>query len=69
MCNYWCNFVKNGDPNGKDADGTDMPYWSPYTKETPYGMNFLTDGPVLDKTEDSEFKKFMIERITEELLQ
>lgn len=69
MCNYWCNFIKKGDPNGQDADGTDMPYWSPYKKETPYGMNFLTDGPYLDKTEDSEFKKFMIDRITEDLLQ
>ncbi len=68
MCNYWTNFVKNGDPNGQDADGTDMPYWSPYTKETPYGMNFVTDGSYLDKKEDSEFKKFMIDRITEDLL-
>lgn len=67
MCNYWCNFVKNGDPNGKDADGSEMPYWSPYTKESPYGMVFAADGPYLDKNEDSEFKKFMIDRITENL--
>lgn len=68
MCNYWCNFVKNGDPNGQDADGTEMPYWSPYTEKTPYGMNFVTDGAYLDKNEDSKFKKFMIERITEDLM-
>lgn len=68
MCNYWCNFIKNGDPNGKDADGSDMPYWNPYTKETPHSMIFATDGPYVDKKEESEYKKFMIDRITEDLL-
>ena len=42
MCNYYCNFIKSGDPNGKDADGTVMPYWSPYTKETQNNMKLLT---------------------------
>ncbi len=40
MCNYWANFVKCGDPNGKDADGEDMPIWKPYTDETPCRMIF-----------------------------
>lgn len=31
MCNYWTNFIKNGDPNGKDADGSDMAEWKPFT--------------------------------------
>lgn len=44
MCNYWSNFVKTGNPNGKDADGTDMPEWIPYTKETPCDMVFCKDG-------------------------
>ena len=30
MCNYWANFIKTGDPNGKDADGSGMPEWKPY---------------------------------------
>lgn len=25
MCNYWTNFAKTGNPNGKDADGVPMP--------------------------------------------
>ena len=33
MCNYWANFIKNGDPNGPDADGTPMPKWDAWTKE------------------------------------
>ncbi len=40
MCNYWANFVKCGDPNGKDADGEDMPLWKPYTDDTPCRMIF-----------------------------
>ena len=31
MCNYLCNFIKNGNPNGKDCDGLDMPEWKPFT--------------------------------------
>ena len=30
MCNYFSNFARTGDPNGKDADGTDMPKWETY---------------------------------------
>ncbi len=30
MCNYFTNFARTGDPNGKDADGTDMPRWETY---------------------------------------
>ena len=30
MCNYFANFARTGDPNGKDADGTDMPTWLTY---------------------------------------
>ena len=30
MANYYANFVKTGNPNGKDSDGTDMPEWQAY---------------------------------------
>jgi para-nitrobenzyl esterase len=35
MCNYWANFVKCGNPNGLDADGSPMPEWRPYTLVEP----------------------------------
>ena len=44
MCNYFADFIKTGDPNGKDADGTDMPLWEPYTADAPYEMHFTSDG-------------------------
>ena len=31
MCNYLCNFIKNGNPNGKDCDDVALPEWKPYT--------------------------------------
>lgn len=40
MCNYWCNFFKNGDPNGLDADETPMPAWAAYTEEKPATIHF-----------------------------
>jgi para-nitrobenzyl esterase len=50
MCNYWANFIKNGDPNGKDADGTEMPVWEPYSAETPKAMWWRDQPtPVIDK--------------------
>jgi para-nitrobenzyl esterase len=68
MCNYWANFIKNGDPNGEDADGTDMPKWLPYTKETPYDMLLSTEGVVQEEKGENPFKQFLIERTSEGLL-
>jgi len=31
MCNYLCNFVKTGNPNGKDSDDSLLPEWKAYT--------------------------------------
>lgn len=31
MCNYLCNYIKTGNPNGKDSDGSDLPLWKPFT--------------------------------------
>jgi para-nitrobenzyl esterase len=48
MCNYWSNFVKNGDPNGCDADGTKMPEWKPYSDDCICTMIFSSNGAVSD---------------------
>ncbi len=29
MCDYWSNFIKNGDPNGEGYDGKKLPVWDP----------------------------------------
>ena len=43
MCNYWTNFARTGDPNGLDADGTPMPEWKAYTKESPHVIRFYDE--------------------------
>ena len=53
MCNYWTNFVKTGDPNGTDIDGTKMPEWLPYKEGQACDMVFKTEGPVVT-VKDSE---------------
>lgn len=67
MCNYWCNFVKFGDPNGHDHDGISMPEWNPYSKEMPYDMVFRTRGPRLEKRAKRCLQSFLTEHITEQL--
>ncbi len=65
MCNYWCNFIKNGDPNGDDIDGTMMPVWKPYTKETPSSMIFRTEGPCPeDRLAERPFTSFLIGEVS-----
>jgi para-nitrobenzyl esterase len=59
MCNYWANFIRSGDPNGKDSTGEDMPYWEPYTVDAPYGMLFA-DRPEFLKEEPSEIMQFLL---------
>lgn len=40
MCDYWCNFIKNGDPNGLDSQGNQLPLWPKLTEEAPARMVF-----------------------------
>jgi len=56
MCNYWTNFAKTGDPNGPYNDGTPMPKWTPFTKESPQNIQFfdeisMSEGPYSEKRE------------------
>ena len=42
MCDYLCNFIKNGNPNGKDLCGEPLPQWNSYTSEKSNFMEFTT---------------------------
>lgn len=60
MCNYFTNFIKNGDPNGHDADGTPMVKWEPYTAESKNEMHFTADG-CKSAVQSDEFKDALID--------
>ena len=62
MCNYLTNFIKNGNPNGCDADGSKMPEWLPYKSGAQYGITFTGNGPVPEITE-TPFKNFIKEHL------
>ena len=67
MCDYFCNFIKNGDPNGTDLNGETLPVWSTWTEEKPCTMHFLRDGakPVTEPL--SPLKQFLSDRIMERM--
>ena len=61
MCDYWCNFIKTGNPNGMGTDGKELPAWAPYTKEGRDGMSFASQGATPQHGE-SEFMRFLVEK-------
>lgn len=67
MCDYWCNFIKYGDPNGMGTDGTELPKWLPYTKEGRDGMSFASEGATPQHGE-TEFMKFLVEKKMQSVL-
>ena len=42
MCDYWCNFIRTGDPNGTDSQGEALPVWPRFDGERPVRMEFDT---------------------------
>lgn len=65
MCNYWCNFIKTGDPNGCDADGSTMPVWPAYSNSNPKDMVFGTDGPYIAEREEACLENYLRDRLVE----
>lgn len=66
MCNYYCNFIKTGDPNGVDIDGTEMPKWEEYGKSSSKGVHFTLDG-IRPDTDETKFKRLLIDKAKESL--
>lgn len=60
ICNYLTNFIKNGDPNGSDADGSEMVRWNPFTSEYKNEMRFTPNG-CKTTLQNSEFVEFITE--------
>ncbi len=67
MCDYFCNFIKTGDPNGEDICGLKLPKWDPWTGEAPCTMMFLRDGAKPDAEQMTPFKRFISGKIMERI--
>jgi para-nitrobenzyl esterase len=59
MCNYLCNFIATGNPNGADSTGEIMPHWAPCTADEPYGMLFADETQFV-KENPSPLMEFLI---------
>lgn len=44
MSSYFVNFIKTGNPNGKDYDGTDLPLWKNSEEDSYNIMTFTSEG-------------------------
>lgn len=67
MCDYFCNFIRTGDPNGKDLCGQALPRWEAWSEEKPCTMMFLKDGAAPSAEPLSPFKRFISGRIMERM--
>lgn len=63
MCNYWAEFIRKGDPNGMDADGTPMERWEIFTGRNPNLMTFHEKPRTQSKTV-GEMMRFLMENIS-----
>ena len=59
VSSYWANFVKTGDPNGKDTIVEELPEWKSFTAENEFVMEF-TDKPEESKVKADALMKFRI---------
>ena len=62
ICDYWCNFIKTGDPNGFDLNGNRLPEWQTYTGDNRREMQFTPDGAV-PSADNSAFIRFLLEQL------
>lgn len=68
LCDYWTNFMKYGDPNGKSGGvsvGVPLPEWTPYTAESEKLMEINYDLRMTDVPEDDYARFVCAEILTE----
>ena len=67
MCDYFCNFIKTGNPNGKDLNGEELPKWEIWSEDTPCSMRFTGNGAVPEKEALPPLKAFVQARIMDRM--
>ncbi len=62
ISSYWANFVKTGDPNGKDSAGYDLPRWEVFDKKDGFMMLFKDSPQKHPARTDEKTKKLITEK-------
>ena len=65
MSDYIVNFVKTGNPNGEDADGTPMPEWKPFTTADPEVIWFKDTGSECEVNPPAEITQIVQKALLE----
>ncbi len=64
MCDYWCNFIRTGDPNGADLNGEALPAWPALDLADPVRMRFA-DTAAAEGCPESRLTSFLLDRFFE----
>ena len=67
MCDYFCNFIRTGDPNGKDLNGETLPKWGTWSDEKPDAILFTGDGAKPVSEPLPPLKAFIRDRIMDRM--
>lgn len=59
MCDYLCNYIKTGNPNGCDLNGQPLPQWDVFTTKKPNYMEFTTNSAQNEIQPSEEMKKYL----------
>ena len=66
MCDYWCNFIRSGDPNGTDSQGEALPAWPAFDPAKPVRMAFAS-AAAPQPCPASPLERFLTERYLERM--
>lgn len=66
MCDYWCNFIKTGDPNGTDSQGETLPAWPAFDPQQPIRMEFGGTAAA-QMCPESGLVRFLVEKYLERM--
>ena len=67
MCDYFCNFIRSGNPNGQDLNGEPLPQWDTWAEDAPCSMRFTGEGAKAEHEPQTAFGKFITARIMERM--
>jgi len=59
MCDYLCNYIKTGNPNGNDLNGQPLPHWDTYSTKKPNFMEFTTNSAQNEIQPSEDMKKYL----------
>lgn len=59
MCDYWCYFIKNGNPNGHDCTGVSLKQWDAYDQEKQTVMLFYEEPEATSKQVSEKIEYYM----------